>query len=372
MLTSLKRIFSCKNLKDTHKKYYKKDTRDNKLEINDIIAYQLLYSKKDITKKSSSKSVNYDINKDISINAYYEQSKKYSLNFYNDILQQLNISYNEHTDKKGHINKKKIINNVIRNRLNNSICNDFNSLNASDDIIPLLVDGSCSNCYMNHKLHTDNTLFIYDYTHSTCIDTYIKRKSYAEPIKKHPKTQTITKTGKIRQKYTQSNKNNEVRMFMDYINTHHEKLRKMYKNKTIIFICDRAYHCYDLFRLLDSYGFKYIIRIRDNNLLVNDKLTKDKDVLYFRKNARCVAYDIPLNIEYTDLTNNKKKECRVNAKYNIITNLMDTDKFSNKIIEKLYHIRWYIEIYFKFTKKNTKMHINTKFYAHVYLLSLFY
>ena len=43
------------------------------------------------------------------------------------------------------------------------------------------------------------------------------------------------------------------------------------------------------------------------------------------------------------------------SKYNIITNLLDRSTFNDKIIEKIYHIRWNIEIYFKFSKKNTKL-----------------
>ena len=46
------------------------------------------------------------------------------------------------------------------------------------------------------------------------------------------------------------------------------------------------------------------------------------------------------------------------ANYSIITNLTDTNLFTNKFIEKIYKVRWQIETYFKFTKKNTKFGFN--------------
>ena len=164
---------------------------------------------------------------------------------------------------------------------------------------------------------------------------------------------TLTKTGKQRKSYEQSNKNNEVRMFMDYINTHHNKLKSMYATKQIVFVCDRGYHSYDLFYLLEKYDFKYIIRLKDNNLINQKKNTKNKNALYFKKNARHITYKLPLNFEYTD--NQKKEKCTIFSEYNILTNLTDSKRFDDQLIEKIYHIRWQIEIYFKFAKKNTKM-----------------
>jgi hypothetical protein len=354
MLNNLKNIFSIKNLEEKIKKYYKNDTRENKLKINDVLAYQLLYSSINNTKEYASRSVNYEIQKSISCSAYYEQTKKYSLSFYEDILTDLNLSYDKFTNND---NKKNNINCIIKNRLNNSFI-DEDLINSQENCVFLLIDGSCNSSYQNNNLRTDNTIFVYDYIKSSCIDAYTKKKSYSTK-KKTKKEAKLTKTGKTRKPYGYCNKNNEVNMFSDYINTHYKKLQKMYKNKTIIFICDRAYHSYKLFNLLESYGFKYIIRIKNNNLLVdNDKnnaKVKSNETLYFKKNTRCITYSIPLTIEYTDIKTNKKKKSDVKSVYNIITNLLDVSKFSNNIIEKLYHIRWHIEIFFKFTKKYTKL-----------------
>ena len=197
-------------------------------------------------------------------------------------------------------------------------------------------------------------LYIYDYNHGTCIDTYIKNKLYKK-VKKRDKPIKYTKTGKERKKYVQSNKNNEVHMFMDYLNANHDKLKKMYRDKTIIFICDRAYHSYELFHLLDFHEFRYIIRLKNNNLVNSTKETKNKNIIFFRKNARCIRYEVPLMVEYTDIISKKKKKCSMKAEYNLITNLVDKNKYNDNVIEKLYRIRWYIEQFFQFTKKNTKL-----------------
>ena len=85
---------------------------------NDILAYKLLYTSTNSTKQMASKSVNNDTKKDVVCNAYYEQSKKYTLPFYNDILKQLNMSYNKFTDAP------KSIDHIIKNRLNNAFIDD--------------------------------------------------------------------------------------------------------------------------------------------------------------------------------------------------------------------------------------------------------
>jgi len=190
MLKSIKQIFSNENLTRTLKKYYKEDIRINKLQPNDILSYILQYSHIGCTQKFSSKTINYITNKNISHNAYYEQSKKYKNSFYKDILLQLNNVYIKCTDDT------KSINHIIKNRLNN-LFYDQDLIELSDDNIYLLVDGSCSSSYKNNSLHTSTPLYIYDYNHSICIDTYLKNKLYKKPKKKE-KTIKLTKTGKER------------------------------------------------------------------------------------------------------------------------------------------------------------------------------
>ena len=67
---------------------------------------------------------------------------------------------------------------------------------------------------------------------------------------------------------------------MDYLKSHKKKLQNMHKNKTLIFVCDKAYHSRELFYLLDEYGFKFVIRLKDNNLISSNKKTTDKYIYY--------------------------------------------------------------------------------------------
>lgn len=346
MLSTLKKLFDTDNLNKIHKKYYKKDTRKCILNINDTLAYSLIYTSKNTTKSIASKNVNFDTQKNASVNAFYEQSKKYSLQFYEEILDNLNKNYLLHTQKY------KSKNYIIKNRLNGSLINN-DVLNSFTDCIYLLVDGTCNNSYKNHKLQTTNSLYIYDYLNNTCIDTYSKNKLYSQRKKATKKT-TKTKTGKKRANYEQSNKNNEVCMFIDYLNSHHEKLKKLYKNKTIIFVCDKAYHSSKLFYALDNYNFKFVIRLKDNNLISQTTKTKNKDILYMRKHMRCVFYEQPLQFKFTD-SNNKQKICNMKTEYHLLTNLNDTKLYTSNVLKKIYQTRWYIETFFKFGKSNTKM-----------------
>ena len=186
MYNVLKTVFNTDNLCNIRQKYYKKDTRNNKLNINDILAYMLTYTSKTKTKLTASQNINYDTQKNVSVNAFYEQSKKYGLSFYEDILNKLNKEYLKITDNK------KSINFIIRNRLSNIFIDD-----SSIDIkkfIYMLVDGTCNNSYKNSKLQTTNTLYFYDYLNNICIGSYTKKKLYGQ--KKKTKNITLTKTGK--------------------------------------------------------------------------------------------------------------------------------------------------------------------------------
>jgi hypothetical protein len=137
MLSTLKNLFNTDNLNNIHKKYYKKDTRKCILNINDILAYALIYTSKNVTKSIASKNVNFDTQKNASVNAFYEQSKKYGLQFYEDILNYLNKNYLLYTQRY------KSKNYIIKNRLNGSFIND-DILSNSADCVYLLVDGTCN------------------------------------------------------------------------------------------------------------------------------------------------------------------------------------------------------------------------------------
>ena len=73
-------------------------------------------------------------------------------------------------------------------------------------------------------------------------------------------------------KNNESNKNREVTILINYLRDHHDELIKMFKNKTIVLVCDRTYHSMNLFETCDQYKIKYVIRVRDN--CNNDNIRK--------------------------------------------------------------------------------------------------
>ena len=98
-----------------------------------------------------------------------------------------------------------------------------------------------------------------------------------------------------------------------------------------IFIFDRGFYSKLMIDHLELNGYKYIIRIKKNLKIIsnnnNDKL-------------RIVKYKI------------KQSE------YYLITNLIDTNLFSDMDISNLYHKRWSIEEYFKYIKINCNINTN--------------
>ncbi len=125
----------------------------------------------------------------------------------------------------------------------------------------------------------------------------------------------------------------------------------MYPNKKILFICDRGYHCHDLFEILNEYGFYFIIRLRENNNFIKKDI-KDKKINKIKTYTKVFDYDVPIQIEYYNKEKNKKEKVKYTETYFLLSNAINLDKNN---IEKLYQYRWTIEIFFKFNKKNTKL-----------------
>lgn len=340
MYKIIKNIFNENTIKDLHSKYYKKKERitNNQITKNECIAHQLLYTNKVATKEKVSRDISYKTKNKHTRQSFDEQLKKYNVKFYKHLH---NNILKEYTNYVNLSIKNKIINNNIK-----TIDNDLEQ-EIYDEYIYILVDGSCSNNYEKHKLITTNTLYFYNLNDNINIDSFICKKTNNNN-KKSIKT---TKTKRKRKNYNDSNKNSEIATFKKYIEVNHKKLKLLYPNKKILFICDRAYHCHDLFDILDKYNFYYIIRLRNNNSFVKDEI-KDKQILNIKRRSKVIKYDIPIEIEYYDKELNKKQKVKYKEEYFLITN---ANNLSNTNIEKLYQARWGIEIFFKFNKKNTKL-----------------
>jgi|688.fasta_scaffold190499_1 hypothetical protein len=340
MYKTIKKIFDYETIENLHSKYYKKKERirDNQITKNECLAHQLLYTNKTATKEKVSRDISYKNNKKHFRQSFDEHLKKYNVNFYDHLHKDILKQYTTYVNSN---NLNKIINSNIK-----TIDIDLKQ-EIYDEYVNILVDGSCDNNYENHKLITTNTLYFYNLNDNVNIDNFICKKTNNN---KNKETKS-TKTKRKRKKYNDSNKNSEISTFKKYIELNHKKLKLMYPNKKILFICDRAYHCHDLFDILEQYGFYYIIRLRDNNSFIKDNV-KDKQILKIKKTTKVTKYTIPIEIEYYD--NNKKQKLKVkyNEEYFLISNALG---LNDKDIENLYHARWTIEIFFKFNKKNTKL-----------------
>src|SRR5204863_3825213 len=82
------------------------------------------------------------------------------------------------------------------------------------------------------------------------------------------------------------NKNNEVNCLYDYIEKHDEK-------KNFIFVADRGYFKYSLFKKITDCGFNYVIRLR-NNSLINENVKKTNPnyeiIQSLKETSRVVTY----------------------------------------------------------------------------------
>jgi hypothetical protein len=338
MLKILKNIFNEKNIENIYsaKCIKNKRNRQNYLTKSECLAHRLLYTSKNSTKVKVSKDIAFENNKTVSRQAFDKQFKKYNVNFYKEIHNNISQKYSNFTNSK------------IINKITNSSIKTFEiNSNVLNEYVCIAVDGSCSNNYENHKIITTNNLYFYNLNDNINIDNFICKTTKNN---KNKKTK-ITETNRKRKEYNDSNKNSEISSFKTYIEQNHKKLKLMYPNKKILFICDRAYHCHDLFDLLDQYKFNYIIRLRDGNQFIKNKI-KDKQIINIKKRTKVIKYNIPIKIVYNDNIEKIKKSVKYLEEYFLLTNI---NNISDSEIEKIYQARWSIEIFFKLNKKNTKL-----------------
>jgi hypothetical protein len=149
----------------------------------------------------------------------------------------------------------------------------------------------------------------------------------------------------------------EVTALINTINADKEKF------KNVIFVCDRLYHHYELLHFLCSNNFKFIIRAKGdannlNSLFCLKKGIKSRNLIeQIRPHVRIIKHK---NVYNKTVAISKKKiitgeiNVTVRADCVLITNLMDSELYTDSIILDIYKQRWNIEIYFKLLKKNFK------------------
>jgi len=277
----------------------------NGISLNDALFYKFLYAKHDITKDAVSDYIN-EYNKNHNINntkfttkAYESKERNIPTKFYSLMFTKIQKFYNEqiNTERK-------------------------------NEQIYIAVDGSNSN---NHKQEVMLNMGYYD----------IKNKI---PI-------NLTANGT-------ENRNKEVKLLVEEI------IKNPAEYQNVVLIGDRFYFTYDLMHKLNEKGIKFIIRTKGNATNIENASTKK---LYTANKTK--IEDISKNVRLVKCLNTYKKtvfdkhykkssgktyELTVKNDCTLVTNLMDSDKYSDKMILDLYRSRWEIEIYFKFVKYNFK------------------
>jgi hypothetical protein len=257
MIKKLNEIFQ--SITSIHNDTKEKNTRTKKLTVADAILYQFYYSNIKTTKQSIVSDFNFD-NTSIHRSSIYRKERNISVQVYKTLYSKIKEIYDEQ------------FNNSIKMKEIDKLYNN-NYIDCKYNIFS--VDGTNKNYISNNKLISELNMCIFDSNGMVPIDMFSNKSK-----------QFINNKNNI------SDKNNEVNQFIDYINTH--------KIQNAIFVCDRAYFKYELFDLLEKYNLKYVIRIKDNSNIINNKFTpsiKDKNYKYIlnlknNPNVRIINYTL--------------------------------------------------------------------------------
>ena len=325
IISNINSLFT--NINNIQKQTSSLVSRTVNVHMNHVFKYLLKYSQKNITKKSIVSDLNFDDNIDITPSAMYSKEKHININFCKHISNELycilNNMYTSHPIMKN-----------IEQKINRSHIT-FDDIN---NYVFLGVDATCSNRYNNHELITDNTVYLFD----------LNKKI---PIIFENTTQNYFQNNKN----NKSNKNHEVKTLINYLHEHCNELKDMFKTKTIVLVCDRAYHSIELFDLCIKYGIKFVIRVKDNSKIFNNDEIKDTKTLYYRNdNSIRKIKKVHMLEEIVELENKKLIKTNIPIECNIISNL-ENKIFTDEMIGNIYVARWNIEVFFKNSKNTTKL-----------------
>lgn len=303
----IKGLVNLLNTECTYEKineFNKKQVRNKKdgIDIKSCILYKLLYANIDKSKQKVIKYINILNKTSFKRQSYEEKENNISIDFYNHLLSKLIEFYND--------------------------------MIIIPDIKLYAVDGTYNN---DNERNSMMNLGIYDISNMIPVDI-----GY----------------------YGKENKNKEVKCFKEYIQDN------MNDFINTIFVCDRAYFSYDLLDFLDSNNLKYIIRVKGNGNNLDPEMPLKKGIAKYDLINKLISKNriIRCNGSYTKtlyIGKNKKnvKEMTITNTNNciLVTNLLDTNKYSNTTILNYYKKRWDIEVFFKFIKSNFKFqHLNEK------------
>lgn len=272
--------------------------RNCKSSIEDVLYYKFMYSQIDTTKQQIVSAINYDNDKSINRTSFYKKEKNISISVYKNIFKE--------------------------------ICKVYDSLTDNcDKTLILAVDGTFNNTnYVRaaKTLQTSLNMCVYDAFNKIPVDLTFNGPNI---------------------------KNNEVCEFEKYINKN-----SLSNDSQCIFVCDRGYFKYELFKNLDEKNMNFVIRIKENCKLLDDKYVCDKynknlSIMNYIKDKkfRIIEYTVPVN-KILISKNKELKKVEYQSTFYLITNL--GKEYNDSKIKDIYKSRWNIEVFFKYLKSNHK------------------
>jgi len=138
-------------------------------------------------------------------------------------------------------------------------------------------------------------------------------------------------------------------------------IKELYKNEKVIIVCDRFYFGISFINRLDKMGFKYLIRMR-NNQYKKEKIEMESndEIVDLKVRTNSIFYAETAE-EAEELKNIKKVQTRIiktiipsGEEEHLVTNL-DKEELSEKDARELYYGRWEIEKAFDVIKNKIKI-----------------
>lgn len=323
-----------KNIPNIQKQTSTLISRTSHVSMIDVFRFLLKYSQKYITKSSIVSDFNFDDNIEITQSSLHSKEKHITVECCKQISSQL---YNILND----LYTKYPIMKIIEKKINSSHIS-INDINIDTHVF-IGIDATCSNKYKNHELITDNVLYFFDLNKKIPINFTNTSQPYFQNNKNN-----------------KSNKNHEVKTLIFYLQKHHNELKNMFKGKVIVLVCDRAYHSIELFELCEKYKIKYVIRVKDNCNIFNNKKSNNPNIIKYRNNEKIRKITtVHMCEDYVELDDKQSIKLKIPIECNLISNLEKNKIFTDKIIEDIYLARWNIEIFFKNSKNTTKLSLST-------------
>lgn len=134
-------------------------------------------------------------------------------------------------------------------------------------------------------------------------------------------------------------RNTEAIQLIDYI--------KSKKLTDAIIVCDRAYFNHELIKVLIENNLKFVIRARNNSLIVKKKklpkCSKHSDFINNETSIRIVTKKTEVT-DVVKIKGNKKQKVKSTSVVSLITNL--PIEYSDEHVLNIYKLRWDIEVFF--------------------------